>query len=99
MPHIPVHPSAQKRQRQNLKRREHNRAARTQVRTVIKTASDAIAGKDAAAAQEKLRDAISALDKAASKGKLHRNRVSRKIARLSAQFHKAHVQKTPPQQA
>ena len=64
MPHIPVHPSAEKRHRQNLKRREHNRAARTQVRTAVKTASEAIAATDAAAAQEKLRAAISALDKA-----------------------------------
>jgi len=94
MPHIPVHPSAEKRQRQNLKRREHNRAARTQVRTAVKTASEAIAATDAAAAQEKLRAAISALDKAASKGKLHRNTVSRKIGRLSAQFHKTHAQKS-----
>ncbi|HVN26937.1 MAG TPA: 30S ribosomal protein S20 [Candidatus Binataceae bacterium] len=92
MPHIPVHPSAQKRHRQNLKRREHNRAARTQVRTAVKTAAEAISATDAGAAQEKLRAAISALDKAASKGKLHRNTTRRKIARLSAQFHKKHAQ-------
>jgi len=94
MPHIPVHPSAEKRQRQNLKRREHNRAARTQVRTAVKTASEAIVATDAAAAQEKLRAAITALDKAASKGKVHRKTASRKIGRLSAQFHKTHAPKS-----
>jgi small subunit ribosomal protein S20 len=94
MPHIPVHPSAEKRHRQNLKRREHNRAARTQVRTAVKTAAEAIATTDAAAAQEKLRAAISALDKAASKGKMHRNTTRRKIARLSARFHKTHAQQS-----
>jgi small subunit ribosomal protein S20 len=94
MPHIPVHPSAEKRHRQNLKRREHNRAARTQVRTAVKTASEAIAANDGAAAQQKLREAISALDKAASKGKMHRNTTRRKIARLSARFHKTHGQKS-----
>jgi small subunit ribosomal protein S20 len=93
MPHIPVHPSAQKRQRQNLKRREHNRTATSRVRTAVKQASEAITGTDAAAAQDKLREAIRALDKAASKGTLHRNTVSRKVARLSAQFHKTHGQK------
>ena len=93
MPHIPVHPSAQKRHRQNLKRREHNRAIRTQVRTAVKTATEAIAATDAGAAQEKLRSAMSALDKAGGKGKLHRNTVARKIARLSAQYHKKHAQK------
>jgi small subunit ribosomal protein S20 len=93
MPHIPVHPSAEKRHRQNLKRREHNRAARTQVRTAVKTAAEAIAATDAAAAQERLRAAISALDKAASKGKMHRNTTRRKIARLSAKFQKTHEPK------
>jgi len=93
MPHIPVHPSAQKRHRQNLKRREHNRAIRTQVRTAVKTASETIGANDAAAAQDKLRAAVSALDKAGGKGQLHRNTVARKIARLSAQYHKKHAQK------
>jgi small subunit ribosomal protein S20 len=94
MPHIPVHPSAQKRHRQNLKRREHNRAIRTQVRTAVKTATEAISANDAGAAQEKLRAAISALDKAGGKGKLHRNTVARKIARMSAQLHKKHAQQS-----
>ena len=99
MPHIPVHPSAQKRQRQNLKRREHNRGAKTQVRSAVKTAVDTIAATDAAAAQEKLREAIRALDKAASKGTMHRNTVSRKISRLSAQFHRTHGPKAEPDKA
>ncbi|HXN86634.1 MAG TPA: 30S ribosomal protein S20 [Candidatus Binataceae bacterium] len=94
MPHIPVHPSAQKRQRQNLKRREHNHAAKTKVRTIVKTAVESIAATDATAAQEKLREAISALDKAASKGQMHRNTVSRKIGRLSAAFHRTHAKKS-----
>ena len=87
MPHIPVHPSAQKRQRQNLKRREHNHAAKTKVRTIVKTAAESIAGKDSAAG-EKLRDAISALDKAASKGIIHRNQAARRKSRLMAKLNK-----------
>ena len=43
MPHIPVHPSAQKRHRQNLKRQERNRAVKSHVRNVVKIASEAIA--------------------------------------------------------
>jgi small subunit ribosomal protein S20 len=92
MPHIPEHPSAYKRQRQNLKRAEHNRAARSKVRTAVKIATEAIAGADSAA-QQRLREAISALDKAASKGMMHRNTASRKIGRLSAQLHRASAQK------
>ncbi len=98
MPHIPVHPSAQKRRRQNEKRREYNRGVKTRVRTAVKTAAETIEGKDAAQAQAKLREAISALDKAVSKGALHRNTVSRKISRLSAQFHKTHASQSQPAQ-
>ena len=94
MPHIPVHPSAEKRHRQNLKRREHNRTVRTQVRTAVKSAAESIAASDPNDAQAKLRAAISALDKAGKRNKMHRNTVSRKIARLSSQYHKAHGQKS-----
>lgn len=89
MPHIPVHPSAQKRRRQNEKRREYNRGVKTRVRTAVKQAAEAIEGKDAEQAQAKLREAISALGKAASKGAMHRNTASRKVSRLSAQLHKS----------
>ncbi len=98
MPHIPVHPSAQKRRRQNEKRRDYNRGVKTRVRTAVKVAADAIEGKDAEQAQAKLREAISALDKAVSRGALHRNTVSRKIARLSAQLHKNQASQSQPAQ-
>ena len=88
MPHIPNHPSAQKRHRQNLKRAERNRADRSNVRTAVKQTAEAIA-TDPAAAEQKLREAISSLDKAASKGTLHRNTARRKAARLSARLHRA----------
>jgi small subunit ribosomal protein S20 len=88
MPHIPVHPSAQKRHRQNLKRQERNRAIKSRVRHAVKAAAEAIASGDAEAA-EKLRQASRALQKAASKGTLHRNTARRQIARLSSRLHKA----------
>jgi len=88
MPHIPVHPSAQKRHRQNLKRQERNRAIKSRVRNAVKVAADAIASGDSAAA-EKLRQASRALQKAASSKTLHRNTARRQIARLSSRLHKA----------
>lgn len=88
MPHIPVHPSAQKRHRQNLKRQERNRAIKSRVRNAVKIAADAIAGGDASAA-DKLRQASRALQKAASGKTLHRNTARRQIARLSSRLHKA----------
>ena len=88
MPHIPVHPSAQKRHRQNLKRQDRNRAVKSHVRNVVKIAYEAIARGDAGA-PEKLREATRALQKAASAKTLHRNTARRQIARLSSRLHKA----------
>ena len=68
MPHIPVHPSAEKRHRQSLKRQVRNRLIKTRTRTAAKNALETIAGKDPAAANQALRDAASLLQKAASKG-------------------------------
>jgi small subunit ribosomal protein S20 len=90
MPHIPVHPSAEKRHRQSLKRRDRNRAIKTRVHSAVKQAIQAIEGTDANGAAQQLRQAASVLGKAAGKSALHRNTVSRKIARLSRAFHRKH---------
>jgi small subunit ribosomal protein S20 len=89
MPHIPVHPSARKRERQNLKRRERNRAIKTHVHTAVKRASEAITGKDAAQAGAELKQATRVVHKAVSSGAMHRNTASRKIARLARRLHRA----------
>jgi small subunit ribosomal protein S20 len=86
MPHIPNHPSARKRHRQNLKRQARNRATKTRVRTIAKSALDAIDGNDKESAAKSLRDVMRVLQKAASKGTINRNAASRKIARLSRRF-------------
>jgi len=90
MPHIPVHPSAQKRHRQSLKRRDRNRAIKTRVHSAVKQAIQAIEGADANSAEQELRQATRVLSKAVGKGALHRNTVSRKVARLSRAFHRKH---------
>jgi small subunit ribosomal protein S20 len=91
MPHIPVHPSAEKRHRQSLKRRVRNHAVKTRVRTVTKNALEAIAGSDQAAAVTALKQAMKILYKAASKGTLRKNTAARKVARLSKRFHRSQV--------
>ena len=88
MPHIPVHPSAQKRHRQSLKRAERNRVVKTRARSLAKTAAETIATSDEAKAREALKEATRVLYKAASKGTFHRNTVRRKVARLSASLHR-----------
>jgi small subunit ribosomal protein S20 len=90
MPHIPVHPSAEKRHRQSLKRQARNRLIKTRTRTAAKNALETIARTDPGAANQALRAAASLLQKAASKGVIKRNTAARKIARLSRRLHKAH---------
>ena len=76
--------SAQKRNRQALKRRARNTTVRTGVKTAIKKAREAIASKDPAKAKAALAEATRVIDKAASKGVLHARNASRRIARLAA---------------
>jgi small subunit ribosomal protein S20 len=77
------HPSAIKRNRQNLKRRARNRGVQASVRTEIRKLREVVAQGDQAAAEAELRIAVKDLNKAASKGVIHRNAASRRIARLS----------------
>jgi small subunit ribosomal protein S20 len=81
------HPSAEKRNRQRITRTARNRTITSTVRTHVKRVRAAIAGKDKKAATAALKAAISQIDKASSKGVLHRKTASRAIARLSAQVH------------
>lgn len=76
------HKSALKRARQNVVRRERNRANKTRVKTAVKKVrTDAAAGAmDAIPAD--LQAAQSIIDKAAKKGVIHRRTAARKIARL-----------------
>jgi small subunit ribosomal protein S20 len=77
------HPSALKRHRQSEKRRLRNRALKTRLRHVVREVRSAVASGDAERAGKSLAQATRALDKAASKGVLHRNSASRRIARLT----------------
>jgi small subunit ribosomal protein S20 len=76
-------PSAEKRNRQAESRRVRNLHVRTGVKSAVKTVREAVTSGDAAKAKQALHQAARAIDRAASKGVLHRNAASRKIARLS----------------
>lgn len=71
-----------KRNRQNEKRRVHNRYYRGRARTYIKRARAAIDEGNLEAARERTVEAISALDKAATKGIIHENNAARRKSRL-----------------
>jgi small subunit ribosomal protein S20 len=71
-----------KRNRQNEKRRVRNKTARSELRTRAKQAVDAVeSGADDAA--EQVRVAMATIDKAASKGIIHKNEASRRKSRLA----------------
>ena len=77
------HASALKRHRQSEKRRVRNQAIKTRLRHLVRDVRTAVSGRDAEAARTSLARAARALDKAVTKGVLHRNSASRKIARLA----------------
>jgi small subunit ribosomal protein S20 len=82
------HPSAEKRNRQRIVRTARNRAVTSSVRTLVKRVRTAIAAKDKPAATKALKEAVSALDRAASKGVFHVKAASRTVARLSLAVHR-----------
>ena len=71
-----------KRNRQNERRRQRNRAANSEVRTRTNSAVRAAEAGDADT-EKLLRLAIKRIDTAAAKGMLHRNTAARKKSRLT----------------
>jgi small subunit ribosomal protein S20 len=82
------HPSAEKRNRQRTTRTTRNRAIKSAVRTKIKAVRLA-ENPGSPETKAKLVEAISSLDRAASKGVIHPRTASRKKARLARAAHKA----------
>ena len=80
---MPNHKSAEKRMRQNEKRREINRGNRSRLRTEIKKLRASLTAGDQDQAQTLLPDTISTIDKAVQKGVLHRNAAARYKSRLT----------------
>jgi small subunit ribosomal protein S20 len=76
-------PSAEKRNRQTQKRRARNQGVRTRVKSAVKQVRETLERGELAAAQEAFHVAARAIDKASSKGVVHRNTASRKISRLA----------------
>ena len=87
---MPNLPSAKKRMRIEEKRRARNKAVKSAVRTQVTKARHAIAADaNEPATEETVRAAISELDRAVSKGVLHRNNAARRKSRLMARLNGA----------
>jgi small subunit ribosomal protein S20 len=85
------HPSAEKRNRQRVVRTVRNRSIKSSVRTKIRVARAAAETPGTPEAKAKMVEAVSSLDRAASKGVIHAKTASRKKARLARAAHKAAV--------
>lgn len=77
---MPQHKSAIKRLRQSKKRRDHNRARRSKMRTLIKKV---MSTTDKNEAQEHLKQAVSLIDRLSTKGIIHANTAARKKSQLT----------------
>lgn len=78
--------SARKRIRQTKIRTERNHARKARMRTFVKKVETAIASGDKAGAAAALQAAQPEMQRAAGKGVIHRNTVSRKLSRLSSRI-------------
>ena len=76
--------SAEKRARQAVKRRAHNMALRSKMRSAIKKARSAIATGEKTGAQAALKAAVPVIDAMVTKGIIHRNTAARHKSRLSS---------------
>jgi small subunit ribosomal protein S20 len=79
------HKSAKKRVRSTKKREVRNKAALSKVKTLVKKV---LVSDDSASAQVSLKEAVSALDKTASKGRMHKNTAARKKSALTKHVNK-----------
>jgi small subunit ribosomal protein S20 len=83
------HPSALKRHRQSLKRRQRNRDAKSTIRTTLKKVTQLLESGDKEAAAAHARLATKLFDKAAVHGVLHKKNAARSISRLQARLNAA----------
>lgn len=81
---MPNHKSAEKRVRQNEKKRLVNKSNTSKLRTQIKKLRSALSGLDKKGSADLLNPTISLIDKSVNKGILHRNTAARHKSRLTS---------------
>jgi small subunit ribosomal protein S20 len=80
------HKSALKRARQNEVKRIQNKGYKTRVKKAVKEVRTALSDNSVDQAKKSFVKTVSIVQKAASKGVIHRNQASRKISRLATQI-------------
>jgi small subunit ribosomal protein S20 len=74
-----------KRIKTNLKAQERNKAVKSELKTAVRRTREAISAGDKAAAAEALVVATKKLDKAASKGVIHKNQAANRKSAIAKQ--------------
>ena len=82
------HKSALKRAKQNEGRRIRNKSYKTKVKKAVKEVRTAVANNSVDQAKENLANAVSIIQKTASKGVIHNNKAARKISSLGNQVNR-----------
>ncbi len=72
----------------NRKAEERNKAVRSEMKTAIRAAREAITAGDKAAAEQHVRLASKKLDKAVSKGVIHKNQAANKKSAIASKLAK-----------
>lgn len=75
--------SAMKRARQAEKRKLRNQSIKSILKSLVKKVESEVINKNLEGARSALAEAVPAINKAASKGVIHRNTASRKVSRLT----------------
>ncbi|MGB3374780.1 MAG: 30S ribosomal protein S20 [Microbacterium sp.] len=74
-----------KRNKTNLKAQERNKAVKSELRTLVRKTREAVSAGDKAAAEAALKVASVKLDKAVSKGVVHKNQASNRKSAIAKQ--------------
>ena len=77
-----------KRNKTNEKARERNKAVKSELKTHVRRTREAVAAGDKAAAEKALGTATKKLDKAVSKGVIHKNQAANRKSGLASALNK-----------
>ena len=83
-----------KRIKTNEKARLRNKAVKSELRTLVRSFREASASGDKETVEAALRAASRKLDKAVSKGVIHRNNAARRKSRLMKKFNRSQAART-----
>jgi len=85
--------SAIKRIRSNERKRLYNKMVRTRTRTALRSARETLTDSSSDVARKQVMEAVSALDRAAQKGVIHKNNAARRKGRLMKKLNALNTQK------